>query len=72
MVQSGIRSGAPRVLFGIGGYAVHFAAPDCDTIRLVARREHVERRVIAAVLGQAMIVAAELARATTLFMNAAD
>lgn len=33
--------------------------PDCDTVRFAAACEHVERGVIAAVLGQCMIVAAE-------------
>jgi hypothetical protein len=36
--------------------------PDCDPARLPAPREHAKRRVIAAVIGHAMIVAAELTR----------
>src|ERR1700687_5257263 len=36
--------------------------PDCETVSILAPREHVECRVVAAVLGQRMIVAAEFAR----------
>src|SRR6476469_8643469 len=54
-----------RILSGIGRGSIHFAAPempDYVTVTLFALREHVERRIVAAVLGQPMIVAAELSR----------
>src|SRR6266403_1892193 len=50
-----------RILAGIGRRGIHLAAPempDCTA----ALREYVERGVIAPVLGQRMIIAAELAR----------